>query len=88
MNKVPKRTLNPCIEICRSFWQTPYPDCKKYLDSLRIYSDDLDEATKTSAISWEDFLGGILANNGINKDASNEQIYEVLKILGWEVVDE
>ena len=35
-----------------------------------------------------DIIGGILANNGINKDATNEQIYEVLKILGWEVVDE
>ena len=88
MNKVPKTILNKCIENCRNFWKTPHPDCQKYLDALTTYSEVLAEITNLSAFSWQDIIGGILANDGINKDATNEQIYEVLKILGWEVVDE
>lgn len=88
MRKVPKIILNKCIENCRNFWKTPYPDCQKYGDVWHTYSEVLAEITNLSAFSWGNIIGGILANNGINKDATNEQIYEVLKILGWEVVDE
>ena len=88
MRKVPKTILNKCIDNCRNFWKTPYPDCQKYGDAWHTYSEALKDTTNLSAFSWQDIIGGILANDGINKDATNEQIYEVLKILGWEVVDE
>lgn len=88
MRKVPKTILNKCIENCRNFWKTPHPDSQKYLDLLCTYSEVLAEATNLSAFSWQDIIDGILANDGINNEATNDQIYEVLKILGWEVVDE
>lgn len=79
--KFPKEMLDELIESVRDEW--------------RSYRDHVD--TIALALSAEDRIGAnwlyianllmaILSPSGFRPEATNEEIYEVLRVLGWEVV--
>ena len=83
MKKINKRILDWCIELTRLYWGENDVDSE-------ILSDRIAKA-KESEVDWYplcNLLDGILASSGFNHDASNWDIYLVLRLLGWEVVDE
>ena len=88
MKKVSKKLLNLAIENCRKYWETPLEDCEEYLDEWQKASIEIGKKTNTSWCSWKELLGSLLSTFGLNNTLTNEQIYEILKFIGWEVVDE
>jgi hypothetical protein len=86
MKKINKRILDECIELTRLYWGES-GDEKRYDNIL----DDRFKWARTSGVKWSpllNLLDGILASNGFAPEASNWDVYLVLRLLGWEVVDE
>ena len=90
--KIPKERLDYLIFLLRVEVYKNYKN-KPINPSLALMCHraafDLEIATGIIEYSaFEDFLGSILRNDGIKPDATNEEIYELFKLLGVEVVDE
>ena len=89
MKKLNKRILDKCIRMTREYWsednRIPEFAVEEFLGKR------IDLATEVGKVSWSsvlNLLDGILATRGFNHEASNMEIYLVLRLLGWEVVDE
>lgn len=88
MKKVSKKMFDLAIENCRKYWELPLNDCVKFGDEWQIICMDIGNETNSSWSAWKDLLSSVLSSSGLKPFATNEQIYEILKILGWEVFDE
>lgn len=90
MKKISKKKLDKLIELTREYWHGEYEQGKnRAILSKRITLADALE--KEIGLSWGAVLGlldGILQNHGFFRDATNDEIYCVLRCLGWEVTDE
>jgi hypothetical protein len=83
MKKINKRIVDWCIELTRLYWGGKDIDTEILTDRI--------ETAKKAEINWFaliNLLDGILAKGGFNPEASNLEIYLVLRLLGWEVADE
>lgn len=86
--KIPKYYLEQIIDATRDRFAYADYDEECY-ETICTEGAFLEGYTGVSFAFWRDFFESILHfNEGINPEVTNEQIYEVLKILGWEVVDE
>lgn len=77
-----KKDLNKILRYTRSYWEHKTTDAEALLEAR------LAAAEKMVGGGWLaliDLLDGILGAHGFCKNASNEKIYEVLRLLGWEV---
>lgn len=93
MSKIPKEQLNYLIFLLREEVYKKYKNkpinpelagmCHKTAYDLEIATYGVIEYS-----AFESFLGSILRKDGIKPDATNEEIYELFKLLGLEVVDE
>lgn len=84
MKKIPKKKLDEGIELTREYWKTGNTDI---LDKRISKMQSLE---KQIHVWWDailNLLDGILETHGFCPDAENEKIYEVLRVLGWEVTD-
>lgn len=85
MKQISKKPLDEVIAITRQSWEASYEEGRDK------WQKRIDLAVETvKEIGWSpliDFLDGILSSNGFAPDATNDEIYSVLRILGWEVVD-
>lgn len=88
MKKVSKKLLDLAIENCRKYWELPWNDCVEFGDEWQKVCIEIGEKTNSGWCAWKDFLGSLLSTSGLNNTLTNDQIYEILKFLGWEVVDE
>ena len=84
MKKVPKKLFDDFLQESRKNW---LEDEENY-DATASLARELESATRCFWLSWKDFINSFLYPQGIARAVTNEQIYEVLKIFGWEVVDE
>ena len=83
MKKINKRILDECIEMTRLYWGNKEIDAEILTDRIKT--------AKKAEIDWcalINLLDSILSKGGFNPEASNLEIYLVLRLLGWEVVDE
>ena len=93
MKKIPKKTLDYLIFMLKEIYKKD--------EKGELISPELSGACKITAwklerstnfiigySAFESFLDGILRKDGIKTDATNEEIYEIFKLLGVEVVDE
>lgn len=84
MKKVPKKLFDEFLHKCRKYW----------LENEDIYSEtyllakELEGLTGVQWLAWKDLTNAFLYPSGLDRAVTNEQIYEILKIVGWEVVDE
>ena len=86
--KIPKHYLEEIIDATRDRFAYADYDEECY-ETICREGAFLESYTGVSFDFCRDFLESILhLDEGIIYEATNEQIYEVLKILGWEVVDE
>lgn len=83
MKKIPKKLFDEFLQETRKYWL----DEANYETTL-LLAKELQIKTNVQWIAWKDFINSFLYPQGIARAVTNEQIYEVLKILGWEVVDE
>lgn len=84
MKKMIKGLLDELIFAERKYWETE--DLEYCHEALALSQKLLPDGIEW--ISIKDFVTSIVMNRGLCKEASNEKIYKVLNLLGWEVVDE
>lgn len=83
--KISKKNLDEVISVTREYWKT---GDTLLLDKRHSKADKL---AKSVGIWWDAvlyILDGVLIHHGFKPDATNEEIYAVLGVLGWEVTDE
>lgn len=88
MKKVPKILIDSFLLSANRFWKyggssDPVFDMAKVLEKY----------TGVDWFSWKDLVdailgGSLFGGSGFDQDFTNEKFYEILKILGVEVVDE
>lgn len=83
-NKViPKTLLDRVIDLNREYWSgSSDPLANERIIDLCTRIDSL------SGINWfslHNFLSAVFPQRGLKHDATNEDIYAVLRLLGWEV---
>lgn len=85
MNRISKKKLDELIALERQYWESHgTTDYKAIIN--QAYG--MEAETGVSAFSIIDLVKSIVANNGFAPDATNDVIYFVLRILGWEATDE
>lgn len=85
MKTISKKMLEKLADMTRRYWDTGERD---------ILQDRIDLAIsmkEETGLTWGailDLLDGILQNDGFKPNAENEDIYCVLRIMGWKVTDD
>ena len=82
MDKVINKTkLDELLEIMREYLKGEYEDVnEKCMEIIAFENKHFPNATRIV-----DFVVCNIAYGGMKPDASNEDIYKVLEVLGWEV---
>ena len=87
-NKIPKDALDEAIDLAKSYWAA-YPWRRKsgLVGNLRFFCACLKIQIATHIFLYDirDLLTAVIF--GIKPDAINEDIYAILRLLGWEVSD-
>lgn len=86
--KIKKAQLETLISMNREYWSLRVFDgetIRSKCRTMHLY------ATKTFGVDLgkvlQDVVGGTLRYRGLKPDATNEDIYKVLEVLGYEVVE-
>ena len=82
---IPKALLDKAIDLERDHWGS----CGDPLITERIINVCM-EVEAIARINWfslNNLLDGIFPVMGLKHDATNEDIYAILRLLGWEVSD-
>lgn len=85
MKKIPKKTLDSLLTMTRKYWETGEHD---YITCCIALCESLQKATSVDWIAFHNLTGSILQGFGFKPRATNATIYDVLKVLGYEVVDD
>lgn len=83
--RIPKAHLDKVINGYREYWRGgahPYILDDVISECMRIYA-----ITGIYWYSLQNAIDGIVATHGLKPDATNEDIYAILRLLGWEVSD-
>lgn len=82
MKQIVKSQLDEVIKLSREYWETGNRGL------LAVRMDAAEEVERATGIDWLsllDTVDGILRRRGLLHEADNEKIYEVFRIMGWEV---
>lgn len=85
MKKMPKELFDNFIELSRNYWEIGE---RSILDDRMALSFEIKDVTGVDWLCIQDLVDSIIRCHGFKNDAENETIYEVLRVLGWEVKDE
>ena len=83
--KIPRAPLDEAIALTREYYHLSAS--QSTLTRITGRSMQIEAATGIWWINIENILSSILSNHGINPDATNADIYAILRRLGWEVSD-
>lgn len=81
MKQIPKKKFDAVLDISREWWAG---------NNEELLPKRIDLAKTIKEIDWlpiVDLVDSILNPMGFAPDAENDEIYSVLRVLGWEVVD-
>lgn len=88
---ISKKHLVELIELSRQYWvsarETGEPN-ERLLDDRRKPALDIESQTGVNEFSIIDLVDSIVRLDGFLPDAENEEIFNVLRIMGWRVLDE
>lgn len=85
MKKIPKAKLDRCIELNRRYFDVMSPFDDDLLNEKIDVGNKLELEVKVGIMILSNLLSSIMAYSGLKPDATNEDIYKVLEVLGWEV---
>lgn len=85
MRQLQKKDLDELLRLTRSYWRDDCEDLCAAIDARIALSREMMGNDWLAILNLAD---GILGGSGLCKNASNEKFYEVLHLLGWEVVDD
>lgn len=83
MKKIPKKLFDAFVEESRLLMETGIGNHKRFL-----IAGELEKATGIGHPWFAQLVDSLIAGNGFLFDAENDEIYSVLRICGWEVVDD
>ena len=83
--KIKKKLLDCLIYLNRLYWKDGETDL---LPGIFAVAMEIEEESHVDWLSIKELIASIIRPGGFAEGASNEKIYEVLKVLGWEVTDE
>lgn len=83
--KIPKAQLDRCIELNRRYFDVMSPFDQELLNEKIDVCNELEREVKVGIMILSNLLCSIMAYSGLKNDATNEDIYKVLEVLGWEV---
>lgn len=85
MKKIPKKLFDDFVDISRKWWKGELESRCRELEEI---AEALQKATGIDECFIVKFIDSLIAPDGFNPDAENDEIYSVLRICGWEVVDD
>lgn len=85
-NKIPKEKLDDVLAVARHYYDlnTKAGDTDA-LTAMLASARDLEEEAEIGMHALLDVITGIVRYSGLKHDATNEDIYKVLEVLGWTV---
>lgn len=83
--RIPRGPLDEAIALTREYHNLF--GAPSVLSRLSDASKLINNATGILWFNIENLLSAILSNHGIKPDATSEDIYAILRQLGWEVSD-
>jgi hypothetical protein len=87
MKKIPKKQFDEVIRLTREFWEDADDSNVLLQERIKIAMNIKD----VSGVDWFaiiNFVDSLFQRTGFLPDASNEMIYILLRVLGWEVVED
>ena len=85
MKKIPKKLLDTLIYLKRLYWKDGEV---VLLHGIHAVAMEIERECGLDWLSIKELISSIIRYHGLLENASNEKIYEVLNVLGWEVFDE
>lgn len=88
MKKIDKALLDGFIEVHRELARTDVMDDAAFKEAVGRCHESAERVQAACGVYWgavDDFMHSILVLRGVCPEASNEDIYKALEILGWEV---
>lgn len=85
MKKIPKKQFDEVLRLSRDIWE------KHEQEPIKERIKVAQEITNVTGLDWMaimDFIDCIIRSSGFVPGASDDFIYLLLRVLGWEVVDE
>lgn len=79
-----KNGLDKVLRYTRSYWGHKSTDTEAVLDARIFVAEQIVGGSWLALIELAD---GILGAHGFCKNASNEKVYDVFRLLGWEIVE-
>lgn len=79
---IPKKLLDTCINADREYWSYDH----NHYDTISLFKE-LDAATGIDWYAMQCLMTALLTYRGLKRNATNEDIYAILRLLGWEVSD-
>lgn len=87
--KLPKAKLEQAIELVKAYYDpTAFEVSHSKMKDMHEACCALERDVKLGSFVLLDFITCIVRYGGMNFDATNEDIYKVLEVLGWQVVDD
>lgn len=84
MKKIPKKQFDKLVSLSRGYWE----DGSTTLLQERIkVAIEINEVTGIDWLAIIDFVDGIIRRTGVLPGASDEMLYILLRVLGWEVAE-
>ena len=82
---IPKALLDRAIELTMQYWHSAsHPLAVEDIISLCMQIQDV---TGINWFSLQNMLDSVFPVAGLKEDATNEDIYAILRLLGWKVSD-
>lgn len=85
MKVMPKSKFDKAIELTHAYYETG--DISLVTERIEV-ARSIEDCTGVNWLSVVDILDSILQSYGFNVEADNDDIYIVLRLLGWRVADE
>ena len=85
MKAISKKSLDEVIRLTRKYYKTSDTDIldARY-NSAKLLSNDA-FGHECGAYSFIDVVGAILSGNGLKRNATNQDIYDVFALIGYDV---
>lgn len=84
MKRMPKTLFDSYIDISRCYWEA---GGEKTLAEKLAMANEIARNTPVDFLAVSDLVDSIIRRSGFYPDATNEMLYDVLAVMGWEVAD-
>lgn len=84
-NKIHKDNLDRCIDLTRTYYAVGTLANEDALQEMLEAAKELENDVGLGVFALLDFISSIIRYSGMKPEATNEDIYKVLEVLGWQV---